>query len=487
MTFRASLRDAMDTTDGLAYIDRVKAVVHGQLEELDSTAHIEDTQYFNHSAVPDFVMSWPGERGQRKVYLRDSYDSIIAGEDERYLAKVEPVLLALDTSDARAQRLSEDDVKRSSAGSGRTLVTDVEAVDVIAGAEGVALSPLRRLVRANFVRGARGHIDHDRAEMLVDGPSTLDSGLDQRDLASLISDSFVEDAAARITRTAQLIDLALHASSEDLSPSSSLVGGKLSLAELRHLLPWLLTQPEAVENVAFWGYLGSLMTFDDIERIREDLSDLDVTPLISANADVWEANWAYLGVSAPHRGDEPSITTSVGSPDPSRGYWSFESGRLGISIGDQRILIARNGQLIRARDNRSAASWEDLRVPLADYRLARVALHGIRRSITVDAEQSPDVRSDVEEVATSLEDRYYVTEATVRVPSVTAAEGMSSLLVDFGGSTVHSRAGASIKDLARTAAQVLHYHSPQLFAEVDEMLGGSPRWAIESRHQVEEP
>ncbi|MDV7246239.1 MULTISPECIES: hypothetical protein [Rhodococcus] len=482
MTFRASLRDAMDTTDGLAYIDRVKAVVHSQLEELDSTAHIEDTKYFNHSAVPDFVMSWPGERGQRNVYLRDSYDSIVAGEDESYLAKVEPVLLALDTSAERSERLSNDHTERADAVSGRTLVTDVEAVEVIAGAESTAQSPLRRLVRANFVRGARGHIDHDRAEMLVGGPSTPDSGVDQQSLATLISNSFVEDAAARITRTAQLIELAMHATSDDLRADSSLVGGKLSLAELRHLLPWLLTQPEAIRNAAFWRYVGTLMSFDDLERIRDDLSNLDVTPLITANAANWEANWAYLGVSKPQRSDEAGLATTTDPGGQSSDYWSFDSGRLGLNIGEQRILVARNGQLIRARDNRSSASWEDLRGPLANYRLARVALHGIRRSITVDAEQSPDVRGDVEEVATSLEDRYYVTEATVRIPSEAAAEGMSSLLVDFGGSTVHTRTGASIRELATTAAQVLNYHSPQLFTQVTETLG-TPRFAIETGYE----
>ena len=50
MTFTDALHSAMDTFDGLAYIDRVKRVVREQLKELDATAHIEDTHYFNHSA-----------------------------------------------------------------------------------------------------------------------------------------------------------------------------------------------------------------------------------------------------------------------------------------------------------------------------------------------------------------------------------------------------------------------------------------------------
>ncbi|MFD6516598.1 hypothetical protein [Rhodococcus sp. NPDC060176] len=456
MTFTASIRAAMDTADGLEYIDRVKAVVRQQLEELDNTAHIDDTHYFNHSAVPDFVVRWPGERGERRIYLRDSYSSIAAGDDTHYLSKAEPVLLSLEGIEDRETPSPEIHNTGPLTPLSRTLVTDVSAVEVIAGVNGTETSPLSGLVRANFIRGARGNIDHHKAELLVDGSSDIDTRLDPDGLATLISDSFVEDAAARINRTAQLIELATHATSEDLQARISLAGGALSLAELRHLLPWLLTQPQAIENTAFWRYIGTMMSFDDIERIRDDITELDISPLINANADHWEANWAYLGVSRRPVTDEPATMM----PSSHNYRWSFESGRLGIDVGTQRILVAKNGRLIKARDNISAASWENLRGPLANYRLARVALHGIRRSITIDAEQSPDVRSDVEDVATSLDDRYYVTEATIRVSSTTTTNGLSDLLVDFGGSTVHARSGASIRDLTTIAGQVLNFRQP---------------------------
>ena len=67
MDFLESLRSAMDTTDQFAYIERVKRVVHRELEGLDPTAQIADTKYFNHSAIPDFILRWPGERGERRA------------------------------------------------------------------------------------------------------------------------------------------------------------------------------------------------------------------------------------------------------------------------------------------------------------------------------------------------------------------------------------------------------------------------------------
>ncbi len=460
----------MDTADGLVYIDRVKAVVQNQLQELDSTARIEDTRYYNHSAIPDFVVSWPGERGERRVYLRDSYRSIIAGDDERYLRKLDPVLLALDSADykdrgVRAGRRTSLD------NSPRALVTDANAVEVLAGErDGENASPIGSLVRANFVRGGKGYVDHDRAELLLGGGSTTD-GIEIA--SALISENFIEDAALRITRTAQLIDFALHGRQEDPEERPT-ISGKLSLAEIRHLLPWLLTQQAASENTSFWRFIGTMMTFDDLERIRDDLAGIDLSPLIRANSDAWEAKWAYLGVSR-------SFSNTPENTSPP-GRWSFDSGRLGMDIADQRVLIARNGKLIRAREGNSAASWDDLRDPLSAYRLARVVLHGIRRSIAVDALESPDVRGDIEEVANSLEDRYYVTEATLRVPSRSAEDGQSDLVVDFGGSIVRATDSASIRDLTSIAFRVLNYRFPIPEETLNGVLGepGSGLDAIEA-------
>ncbi|MGW6699806.1 hypothetical protein [Nocardia sp. NPDC055049] len=460
MTFTASLRVAMDTTDGLAYIDRVKTVVRNQIQHLDNTASIEDTQYHNHSAIPDFVVTWPGERGERKIYLRDSYSSIIAGEDERYLGKFEPVLLALDDDESQGDvRDSLPAVARGA--SPRTLVTDTTAVEIISGGDSpTAETPLNGLVRANFVRGGKGHIDHDRAELLVEGRANTSTGIDA--IANIIADSFVEDAALRITRSAHLIDFALNGPI-DTPNLPAVTAGKLSLAEIKHLLPWLLTQPDAIDNSAFWRFIGTLMNFDELELIREDIAGIDISPLIWANSESWEAKWAYLGVSQP--ASEPRAT------DERLFRWSFDSGRLSVDIGHQRVLIARNGKLIRARDGYSAAAWSDLQAPLSTYRLARVVLHGIRRSISIDAVESPDVRGDVEDVANSLEDQYYVTEATLRVPSNTSEDGQTDLVVDFGGSVIRAKDSASIQDLVTVATQVLNYRAPVESEMLELILG----------------
>lgn len=467
MTFIEALNAAMDTPNGRDYIDRVKNVVREQLQELDQTAVVEDTHYFNHSAIPDFSLSWPGESGRRNVFLRDSYESIRAGNDEGYLAALEPVFISLDAT--REDRSADESHSEPSESykeppseiltmserarrprSPRTLVTDVAAVDVLLGGQPADASPLGTLVRANFVRGARGHIDRQRAEQLIRPRDTSSSNEDR---SLLIRDSFAEDAALRITRTAQLIDLAMADAGDHFTDSAmAALSGKLSLAELRSLLPWLLAQPKAASNRAFWRELGQMMTFGDLERIRDSLGTLDLTPLIKANSDVWTVNWSYLGLSTPRdNSSEDQLHPSL---------WSFTGGRLCADVGEERLQFAKNGQLVGSRPASSAARWADVADSLTAYRLSGVALQGIRRSVSIDAGRSDDIRRDIEEVTASLDDEYFVTHVRMRVPAPGKNEGTSEIEVDFGAGVVKSSEGASIQSLLSVLGRVLKYRNP---------------------------
>ena len=205
------------------------------------------------------------------------------------------------------------------------------------------------------------------------------------------------------------------------------------------------------------------MTFDDLELIRDDLSGFDLSPLIHANADRWEAKWAYLGLATPP-------LEETGDPDQ-HPFWSFERGRMGVDLGAQRILLARNGKLIKGRDGSSSATWDAISEPLAGQRLASVAMHGIRRSVTVNAEQSPDVRGDVDEVTQSLEDHYFISQVTIRTLAPGDTDGSTDVRVDFGGSIVHAPTGASLKDLATIAARILNYRDPASPQQMVTILG----------------
>ena len=193
MTFSKELRAAMDTTDPLAYIERVKRVVANQIARIDPVASVKDTLYFNHSSIPDFVIDWPGQRRERRMYLRDSYESIAAAHDGRYLKEGDPVLISLEEATPDLLQVLEAVDADSTE---RMLVTDVDAVGVIGESGDAAASPLARMVRANFVRGARGRIDRPLAEVLVESPGegrVEPEGV--QTIAATISRSFFDESA----------------------------------------------------------------------------------------------------------------------------------------------------------------------------------------------------------------------------------------------------------------------------------------------------
>ena len=142
-----------------------------------------------------------------------------------------------------------------------------------------------------------------------------------------------------------------------------------------------------------------------------------------------------------------------------------------VDLGAQRILLAQNGQLVKARGGSSSATWDAISRPLAGQRIASVALHGIRRSVTVNAEQSPDVRGDVDDVTEPLEDQYFVSHVAVRTLAPGDTEGTTDVRVDFGGSIVHAPAGSSLKDLATITARILNYRDPASPEQMVSILG----------------
>lgn len=463
MTFIKALQAAKDTPDAEAYISRIKTTVAKELEDLDGSAKIKDTQYFNHSAIPDFIVTWPKERGERHVFLRHSYDSVVAGEDGVMLGDGDPIVLTLETSGQSTR--SDHSVKNQSEAAPRLLLTEPAALEIIGADDESSKSPLRDLVRANFVRGGKGHINQPRASELVQLENSDRSNVPKNSQESLIQESFFEEAAARITRTAQLIDIALGIN-ESRQDNQALVGGKLSIAELRHLLPWLLDQPTATSNVDFWKYVGTLMTFADLESIRTELDGLNVSPLIAANSENWSAKRAYIGIAPSLEGEEFHRERLQ--------YWSFQGGALGVDFGERRLLIANNGQLLKGRDGNSGASWDNVSEPLRGMRLARVDLRGVRRSVIVNAEQSPDIRADIEEVTRSLDDQYFVNEVAIRFLAPGESEGTTDVEVKFDKALVNATTGASLADLAKASLQVLNFRQPLTDEEVSAIVSTNP-------------
>ncbi|WP_316317561.1 hypothetical protein [Clavibacter michiganensis] len=500
MTFLEALRVARDTDDPALYASRVKDTVRAEIESIDPTCHVENTQYFNHTAVPDFVLSWPANSrqdisGTRSVFLRPSYRALNAEKDEYYLAKTDAVVVSI----LPGRHIKPSAPRPSS--SSRLLITDSKAFQLVAESDTREINnPLQGLVRANFIRGGKGRQNPaDVARLLSIGVSDYVGA--SSDGIDLIAAAFTEDAVARIARTARLMELAV-GDMDDASLASE--GGTLSAAELRLLLPWLLQQPSNEVNAAIWSYIGGLFSFSDLEVIRDDIAGLNLSPLIKANASRWFAKRAYIGfvIAESDDTDAPNADEGTGSEvedfegaaaeaDAVNGInqlgapavlaggstfplWSFRAGSLSalsVELGERRLHISHLGNMLRkGRANASTATWEQVQRAAEGVRLRRVDLHGIQSSVSINAEQSPDIQGHVMRVAESLDDDYLVDAVTVRYLAPEGEEGFSDVDIDFGQGLVVAKDTASLADLTSAALGIAEYRNPASPTEVQSLL-----------------
>lgn len=92
----ASVNNALDTDSWDGAVSSVKQVMGRAIRELDETARLEVTNYFNHSFVPDYRITWPDPAvPDRDIYLRlGSSAEFIAGDLE-LIGDSRPIFIGL--------------------------------------------------------------------------------------------------------------------------------------------------------------------------------------------------------------------------------------------------------------------------------------------------------------------------------------------------------------------------------------------------------
>lgn len=452
------------------YATRVKQVFREHIELLDPDAQIEDTLYFNHSAIPDFKVTWGrGAKGtsSRDVFLRSSYAAVVAGDETAQITSGDPIFLSISADQVVEEpgfAMTEEDVSRVAKKSKYSLLTDAEAFEEIA-APVTDANPLSSVVRSNFLRGGRGLVDEPVAERL-----RLNSHESERNVTDLIRENFFEDAVLRMERTALLVQWAM--SPETSDEEWARIDGSMSTEELRNVLPWLLTTATVPEGDQFWAALGSLFTFDQLEDLGPVLSGYDLTSLVQANLSTWSAKRAYHGLNV--GADDPSSTVDTGdfvdaeeadgesderpaSAVPAWG-WRFDFGTLGLALGSSMIRVSNSGHKLKARPGSSTPKWSAAVDRLTDYSLRSASISGIERSFRVDARESGNVKSDVETFVGSVEDTYFVSQVEVLLP-VPEDENQDtearSVNMDFAGGIAIADRPVQLGALTRAAANIL--------------------------------
>ncbi|WP_143264642.1 hypothetical protein [Arthrobacter sp. 49Tsu3.1M3] len=441
------------------YSTRVKRLVEDHLTGLQNGAKIEDTLYFNHSAIPDFVMTWDSGKNRRDVYIRSSYAAIMAANEPEQIRTGDPIFVSLDEQQTYAEpgfEITQQDLVAATTNAKHTLLTDPSALmEISAPADNS--NPLASVVKSNFLRGARGLVDESVAEALVHGlPQAGGTGV-----SDLIRDKFFDDAVFRMERTAALVQWALADAEDDSAVDSLALEGRMSTEELRNVLPWILRQETSNKNSTFWARLGAMMTFEQLEQIASEIEGIDVTPLIRANAHHWSARRCYLGLNVTEDGSYPENPT-----------WRFSGGTLGLGIRELMVRVSYSGNKLKSRPGSSSPRWETVKSHFSEYKLQSVSLSGIERSLRVEAKQSDDINKDVAKVADSVEDDYFVekVELNLSVPGGEENE-FTSVEVDFAGSLASTNKPAELASLTRVGLNVIGYGREQRGEDLTKVLG----------------
>ncbi|MBW0253744.1 hypothetical protein [Cellulomonas sp. PS-H5] len=414
--------------DSSAYSERLKDLVQDRLVESNPDATVERTSYFNHSAIPDFVITWGSSRYPRGLYLRGSYAAIIAASDVQTNRHDDPIFMSLDEAQdfqLGGEEYSRSRIKSVVAEADATLVTDLGAfAAATAHVQTSEQAPLHSLVRQNFVRGGKGLFDGEQVEQFV---SQLD-GDDDRSVLDDIGAFFTESAQGEFQRAAALIDLARSTEHIESLDIAHLLRGRLTGEEVRTLLPWMLANSVAPVGAPLWRLVGSLLDLRLLESESSSLRGVDLSRLIETNLDVFVATRATAGLNV-----EVEDQGLEGEPVPGP-RWEMVDTRLARLERSSAVRFALLGTRLKRSSSGSfsAPRWSAIKPRLADHTLARASVYGIDEVITVDSRRGRSILDYLDQVIPQgSADDYFVEDVTVRLANASAAGDERDVKVDF--------------------------------------------------------
>lgn len=152
--FAAAINHLAADEDPARRITAIKTAVIDNLRATDERVQIKVTDHFNHSWVPDLLLSWPGSREERQLFLRTSFRAWDLMQDLTHLADDRPIITPLALIQQNDPAVDEELQTRSR--THRTLITDpygLEALD-----DQTESTPVVSLLSHAILQGGRGLI-----------------------------------------------------------------------------------------------------------------------------------------------------------------------------------------------------------------------------------------------------------------------------------------------------------------------------------------
>ncbi len=384
-------------------ISAIKAAVVENLRAADSRMKIETTDHFNHSFVPDLVLSWPGQTENRRVFLRTSYRVWDLLRDVDLLAGDKPILMPLvpmrERDDEGASALHER-TKES-----RVLVTNPYGLEAFTDRRDTA--PIVALFTHAILQGGRGVITTSRASEISGQVAAGFSGARNASYQATSAALTVNETNLDPRRASQMNRL-LHALwiGSGASPSEfpGVTDGTATLDE--DALRFVLEMPD-LEDDAFWRRLGQNLTTERLCQLADFPANANLQRLLKNCARRLTAK-ACRVVPIPQ------------NPINNIPQWSISSSTLTLHSPRYRIHFAPRSvmELPANTSDRAAISVSELtrRANVAGVAVSEVRLSNGDATLTYASSERPDVaKDDFLSVVASLLSNGFVASVTARI------------------------------------------------------------------------
>ncbi|GIG90738.1 hypothetical protein [Plantactinospora endophytica] len=421
-------------------ISAIKAAVVDNLRAADSRMRIETTDHFNHSFVPDLILSWPGQNENRRIYLRTSYRIWDLLRDVDLLANDQPILMPLVPM--REEEDEDASVLHERTKESRTLVTNPYGLEAFA--EGRDTTPIVALLTHAILQGGRGVITTRRAREISGQVAAGFSGARDAAYEATSAAVAVNESNLDPHRASQMNRL-LHAlwigSGAPPSEFPRATGAMATLDE--EALRFVLEMPD-LEDDTFWHGLGFGLTTERLCQLVDFPANANLQRLLQHSAYRLTAK-ACRVVATPQRRME----------DVPR--WSITSNTLTLQSPRYRIHFAPRSviDLPESTSVRETVSVSELkrRAENAEVEVAEVRLSNGDATVAYTSAERPDVvQDDFLSAIAALLSNGFVASVTARI-----GNGSRSVRCSFdsctGGGNGNTR--YLLSELATVAAPLL--------------------------------
>jgi hypothetical protein len=447
------IRRALELADSAQMIVELKDAVADEVAAIDPELTIKRTDYFNHTFVPDLVLSWSG--GERPLFLRRRVLSSEVAEDVDRLGKRDPFFFGLDDR----VPTSPDEVEQVSGAlqSNRsTLVTQPRAVDYFAP-QTPASSSLMGAVGSAMVRGGRGLItEHEAEDLRTLSDDVLGASLASVDPAAMqtvlsrwdnhLQASYFKD----LRRFLQLVWVLAGGDLQAVPGLRTAEAELLGQDDLARLLRYVLARGDGLDSETFWRRVSENVTLETFELLGQQDPSPNLHRLMQASSGRLAAKWVAL-----KRWTHESSGAFA---------WRVADGFLALTDGiDVEMRFALSGERLARTVQSPGPTVGDLRERIGERKLLSLTTESgdiIASVKSRDTEADPT--TEFVRLVEALPEDSRVSQADIRLAGSTAT-------CDFIRRRLNTSSATTLRRLVRETSQIFGLE-PQGREALDEFL-----------------